>query len=225
MADDKSEEQPAAARAEYNDAVLEQMEDAVPRRSSPSDSEEKPVGGDDNAQDANEKSEVEHQDQPPGEEKKPSKFKQLWEKTGLDMTTLQMMFKGSLAPTIAIALYQSHAAAAQYQTLGYLVAISSILGFPIMPRGKFIQTMTLNVFAICLGAAVNLLALFCVTKARAHTTPPGPPQTYNAAASAVCGLWLVLQVYIINTVRAARPQFQFPAILCTIFVVVSMVCK
>ena len=134
-----------------------------------------------------------------------------------------MMFKGSLPPTIAIAMYQAEPVAEQYQTLGYLVAISSVLGFCIMPRGKFIQTMSLNVLAICLSAAINLLALFCAVKARAHTTPPGaPPVGYNSSASAVCAIWLIVQVYIINTLRAAKPQFQFPAILGSIFVVVSM---
>ncbi|RYZ84680.1 MAG: hypothetical protein EOP06_17665, partial [Proteobacteria bacterium] len=51
-----------------------------------------------------------------------------------------MMFKGSVAPTIALAMYQSPRVAAHYTTLGYLIAIMTILGFPIMPRGKFIQT-------------------------------------------------------------------------------------
>lgn len=93
---------------------------------------------------------------PPGDKtaKKPSKIKTMWNKLGLDMATCSMMFKGSVAPTIAIAMYQSPAVAAQYTTLGYLTAIMSILGFPIMPRGKFIQTMSLNVLGVCLGAAV-----------------------------------------------------------------------
>ena len=134
-----------------------------------------------------------------------------------------MMFKGGLPPTIAIAMYQSKAVAAQYQTLGYLVAISSILGFAIMPRGKFIQNMSLNVLAILFAGAINLLALYTVTQARARTTPPGVPLTaYNSSASAVCAVWLIVQIYTINVIRAARPQFQFPAILSSIFCVVSM---
>ena len=136
-----------------------------------------------------------------------------------------MMVKGGLPPTIAIAMYQADSIAAHYSTLGYLVAISSILGFCIMPRGKFIQTMSLNVIAICLAAATNLLALYCVTKARESTsspTPLGAPPSYNSSASAMCAVWLIVQIYLINVVRASRPQFQFPAILCSIFVVVSL---
>lgn len=60
--------------------------------------------------------------------KKPSKLKQIWTKTGLDVGTIMMMVKGGLPPTIAIAMYQSPAVAAQYSTLGYLIAITSILG-------------------------------------------------------------------------------------------------
>ena len=94
-----------------------------------------------------------------------------------------------------------------------------------MPRGKFIQSMITNVLAICFAAAINLLALYCVTKAREHTTPPGTPPTvvaYNATASTVAAIWLCVQVYIISALKASRPQLQFPAILWTIFTVVSM---
>lgn len=134
-----------------------------------------------------------------------------------------MMFKGSVAPTIAIAMYQSPAVAAQYTTLGYLTAIMSILGFPIMPRGKFIQTMSLNVLGVCLGAAVNLLALYTAVQARMNTAAPGaPPNAYNSSASAVCAIWFMVQIYLINYLRAARPQFQFPAIVYSIFAIVAM---
>lgn len=134
-----------------------------------------------------------------------------------------MMFKGSVAPTIAIAMYQSRVVAEHYTTLGYLIAIMAILGFPIMPRGKFIQNMTFIVLGVCLGAAVNLLALYCSTTARANTSAPGtPPTAYNASASAVCAIWLMVQVYLVNYLRSARPQFQFPAIVYSIFAIVSM---
>lgn len=163
------------------------------------------------------------QDFPKPEENKPARLKQLWQKAGLDPITLALMLKGSLPPTIAIAMYQADAVANHFTTLGYLVAIASILGFCIMPRGKFIQTMTLNVIATCLAAALNLLALYTVTQARQHTTPTGAPLVgYNASASTVCAIWLVVQIYILNALRVARPQLQFPAILYSIFVVVSM---
>ncbi|KAK5171787.1 uncharacterized protein LTR77_003423 [Saxophila tyrrhenica] len=133
------------------------------------------------------------------EQKKPSKLKVAWDKLGLDVMTLKMMFKGSVPPTVAIAMYQSPRVAEVYTTLGYLVAIASILGFAIMPRGKFIQHMTLNVISICFAAGLNLLALYCATQARINTTPAGqPPSVYNSSQSAVCAVWLIGQVYLIN---------------------------
>lgn len=155
--------------------------------------------------------------------KQPSKIKEMWTKLGLDVGTCSMMFKGSVAPTVALAMYQSPVVAAHYTTLGYLIAIMTILGFPIMPRGKFIQTMTLNVIGVCLGAAVNLLALYTATQARINTSPPGtPPTAYNSSASAVCAIWFMFQIYMVNYLRASRPQFQFPAIIYSIFAIVSM---
>ena len=137
-----------------------------------------------------------------------------------------LMFKGSLPPLIGLAIYQSPAVAAHFGTVGYLVAIASILGFCIMPRGKFIQTMLLNVTTICFAAALNLLALYCVTQARWNTTPAGSPpaayEAYNSSASAVCAVWLMVEIYFINVIRASRPQFTFPCILVTIFTLVSL---
>ena len=157
------------------------------------------------------------------DKKGPSKFKQLWTKIGLDVGTCSMMFKGSVAPTIALAMYQSPTVANHYTTLGYLIAIMTILGFPIMPRGKFIQTMTLNVLGVCLGAAMNLLALYTATQARKHTAAPNArPTDYNSSASAVCAIWFMFQIYMVNYLRASRPQFQFPAIIYSIFAIVSM---
>jgi len=38
---------------------------------------------------------------------KPSKLKEIWGKIGLDPITLMMMFKGSVGPALAVALYQA----------------------------------------------------------------------------------------------------------------------
>ncbi|KAK0315294.1 hypothetical protein LTR82_012621 [Friedmanniomyces endolithicus] len=158
----------------------------------------------------------------PAEPKPPSKLKRLWTKLGLDPMTLKLMLKGSIPPTTAIAMYQSQAVAAQYSTIGFLVAITSILGFAILPRGKFLQTMSLNILATGLAAAVNLLALYCITQARLHTTPAGQPLSgYNSSASVVCAVWLCVQIFSVNALRAARPQFQFPAIIYSIFASVT----
>ncbi|KAI9711843.1 MAG: hypothetical protein M1820_001988 [Bogoriella megaspora] len=182
-------------------------------------------------------------------------LKQAWAKTGLDLITILIMAKyvneplfitianldarGAVAPTIALAIYQSDAVARQYSTLGYLVAIMTILGMPIMPRAKFIQTLALNVITACFSAAVSILALWSSVQARVHTTPRVAPGTggpgtvgtpspgaqtggYNSSQSAVCAIWLFFQIYAVNTFRCRFPQFMFPCIIYSVFVVVSM---
>jgi hypothetical protein len=59
-------------------------------------------------------------------ERKPWALKRLWWKAGLDATTLQLMLKGSLPPSIAIAMYQGRSIQDTFGTLGYLVAIRSV---------------------------------------------------------------------------------------------------
>ncbi|PIB01099.1 hypothetical protein CB0940_00528 [Cercospora beticola] len=162
---------------------------------------------------------------PPNSEstKKPNMFKKLWQKLDLDVPTVMLMFKASLPPTIAVAMYQSPAVAREYTTLGYLIAITSVLGMCIMPRAMFVQTITLNVLGVCIGGAMCLLALYSAIQARLHTTPAGaPPTGYNSSASAVLAVWLFFFVYLANVLRAALPQMQFPVIIFSIFISVSM---
>ncbi|RMZ71113.1 mfs transporter [Pyrenophora seminiperda CCB06] len=152
-------------------------------------------------------------------EKKPSRLKAAWGKLGLDAPTLMMMGKAALPPTIALAMFQADDVAKTYSTLGYLTAIISILGFCIMPRAKFVQTMILNVLATCVGSALAMLMVWSGVKARQHTTVPGaPPQRYNSSQSVVLGVWLFFQIYLINTLKAKFPQLAFPTIIYAIFV-------
>src|SRR5690242_16272855 len=154
--------------------------------------------------------------------KEPGKFKAKWNKLGLDVPTLLMMGKAALPPTIALAMYEADAVAQFYSTLGYLVAIISILGFCIMPRAKFIQTMIMNVISTCVGSAFAMLMVWSAVKAREHTTIPGaPPSRYNSSQSAVLGVWLFFQIYIVNTLKAKFPQLAFPAIIYSIQVNVA----
>lgn len=167
--------------------------------------------------------------------------KKLWVKTQLDVPTMMIMAKGALAPTIGLAAYQATDFAETYTTLGYLVGIVSILSFAIMPRAKFLQTLFFNLVATCLAVSVALLAIYCAVQARLHTeasttpgtggagssgTPTPGAQTsavYNSSASAVCGIWLFFQIYLVNTLRARYPQLVAPGIIWCIFANVSMV--
>lgn len=154
--------------------------------------------------------------------RKASKLSGIWAKLGLDIPTALMMMKSALPPTIALAMYEADAVAATYTTLGYLVAIIAVLGFCAMPRAKFIQTMSLNIVSTCFASAISLLAMWSGIQARIHTTPPrSAPQPYNSSQSAVMGIWLFFQIYIINALKAKYPQFAFPTIIWNIFVNIS----
>ncbi|KAF6238277.1 hypothetical protein HO173_003557 [Letharia columbiana] len=166
--------------------------------------------------------------------KKPSLIKRMWDGSGLNPGMLMMMIKGALPPTISLAVYQSTDFAQVYSTLGYLVAIMSVLSFAILPRSKYIQTMLFNIIGLCIGAAVALLEIYCSVQARAHTSPsvkatgngPSPGtavSNYNSSASAVSAIWLFFNIYLVNTLRASRPQLQFPVIIYSIFANVASV--
>ncbi|KAF2706072.1 MFS transporter [Pleomassaria siparia CBS 279.74] len=153
--------------------------------------------------------------------KKKSKIAELWKTLELDAPTVMMMGKAALPPAISLAMYQADIIAKEYSTLGYLIAVISILGFCIMPRAKFIQTMTMNIIGTCLAAALNLLMLWSSVQARLHTTPVGSTDRYNSSQSAVCAVWLFFQIWLTNTVKAKLPQLAFPAIMYSIFVNVA----
>jgi hypothetical protein len=131
-------------------------------------------------------------------------------------------YRGGLPPTIAIAMYQAEDVARTYSTLGYLVAIISILGFCIMPRAKFIQTMVIDVLSTCIGAGLCTLMVWSGVQARINTSPAGPAdQSYNSSQSVVCGVWLFFQIWLINTLKSKFPQLAFPTIICSVFVIVA----
>ncbi|KAJ5757720.1 uncharacterized protein N7511_006414 [Penicillium nucicola] len=148
--------------------------------------------------------------------------KKIWAKTGLDRPTVLLMMKGGLPPTIAVSIYQAMTVAHQFTTLGYLMAIISILGFAIMPRAKFIQMMIFDVLAVCLAACFALLTMYSSVKARQHTATSSIG-TYNSSASAVSGVWLFFQIWMVHTFRAKYPQLQFPVIIYGIFCNISSV--
>lgn len=109
----------------------------------------------------------------------------------------------------------------EYTTLGYLVAIISILGFAIMPRSKFFQMMIFDILAVCIAACFALLTMFSSVKARQHTATKS--DSYNSSASAVSGVWLFFQIWMVHTFRAKYPQLQFPVIIYAIFANISSV--
>lgn len=122
-------------------------------------------------------------------------------------------------------MYQSPAVSALFPTLGYLVAIISILAMAILPRGKYLQNLVLNLFSVCLGSAVGLLMQWSSIQARLHTVGPAAPgaggRAYNSSQSAVCAVWLFANIWFINTIRAKFPSFNLPSIVYSIISLIS----
>lgn len=75
--------------------------------------------------------------------------------------------------------------------------------------------------------------IFCAVRARQNTevkasesalgspSPGAATSTYNPSASAVVGIWLFFLIYCVNAIRMKYPQFNFPVIISSIFIVVS----
>ncbi|KAE8154488.1 hypothetical protein BDV25DRAFT_126552 [Aspergillus avenaceus] len=141
-----------------------------------------------------------------------ARLKSGWNSLGLDLPTVILMMN-----------FQSDAISSRFNTVGYLMAIVSVLGFAIQPRAKFIQMMILDVLSVCVASAVTLLMMYSCVKARQHTekvssagmSPNAAP--YNSSASAVSGVWLFFQIYVVHSFRAKYQQFQFPVIIYSIF--------
>lgn len=124
-------------------------------------------------------------------------------------------------------MLQSRAATDYFSSIGYEVSIVSVLAVAILPRGKYLQTLVLNLTAVIIGAALAMLVLWLGVQARLNTStlPPqttttGRPQRlpYNGPQSAVCALWLFFSIWLVNLVRAKAPSFNIPTILFSILV-------
>lgn len=166
----------------------------------------------------------------PAEAGKPHGIGAVLAKLGLGPPMLIPMFKGSLAPIIGLAMLQSDPVADHFRTLGYIIPILSVLGLAMLPRGKFIQNLVLDVLSVSIGAAIALLGLWSAVQARDHTTPPGTslidPHTgsvrYSSSQAAVCAIWLFASTWISNVIRAKFPSLNVPVIAFSIVISVAM---
>ena len=132
--------------------------------------------------------------------------------------------RGSIPPTIGVAMYQADAVASYFGAFGYLVPIVTVMALAILPRGKFLMSLVLNVFLICFGSAISMLALWSGLQARYNTTPAGVNPLlpgYNSSQAAVCAIWLFVNIWLANTLRAKLPSFNVPVIVYSILVNVA----
>lgn len=98
----------------------------------------------------------------------------------------------------------------------------SIVCLPTQPRARFLRVLIQCVISTCLAAATILLALWCGTQARKHTTNPAdPPEKYNSSQSAILGIWLVFSIWTASTIKSAYPTLMMPVLLAEVYLVVG----
>lgn len=145
-------------------------------------------------------------------------------------TFLLGLRRASAAPVIAIAMYQAPAIRDLLSTLGYLTGIISVLSMALLPRGKFLQNLTLTLLTASIGSAVAMLITWSSVQARLHTSDPealaaylaaNGRAPYNSSQSAVCAVWLCVNIWAANTLRARYPAFNLPVIVYSIIVNIS----
>ena len=128
-----------------------------------------------------------------------SRIAAIWSRSGLDGQTLLNMVKFALPPTIALCMFQADAVANTFSTVGYLIAVGTILSSVLAPRAAYLEATACNIVFISTTTAVATLAMWTVIQARKHTTAPGTPAgAYNSSAAAVSGVWLFSMIYVIN---------------------------
>ncbi|KAI3396153.1 hypothetical protein diail_416 [Diaporthe ilicicola] len=174
--------------------------------------------------------EREEENAPEEKPKSPGFVEKTMQKLGLNGFLLKCMFKGSVAPVIGLAIYQASPVMRVLTTLGYLVGVITVLALAVLPRGKFIQNMILNVLFTCAGCAMAMLINYTAVQARLHTSDlremaafiqANGRAPYNSSQSAVCGVWLFFQIWLSNCIRAKYPAFNVPVIIYSIVVNIS----
>ncbi|EFQ98445.1 hypothetical protein MGYG_01473 [Nannizzia gypsea CBS 118893] len=150
--------------------------------------------------------------------------KTIWKALGIDKRTVLQMLKGGLPPTIVIAMYQSNVVTGISQNYGFLSAIIAVVAQCLLPRARFTKIMLFSLSALCVSASICCLGVYCVIKAREHTTAPGKRAGgYNASACAVVAIWFLFAIWLVNSIRAFRPiELQAPASTFSMFIAITM---
>ncbi|KAH8672385.1 hypothetical protein BGZ61DRAFT_105508 [Ilyonectria robusta] len=145
-----------------------------------------------------------------------------WRYLEMDTESLLMMMKGSLAPTIVIAISQSHAISDVTTTTGYLAALIAVSAQCLQPRAKFIKVMFFCLLSLCVTASITCLAIYSAVKAR-HPSNNATPDQYDSSASAVAAIWLFVMIWVGNALRAWRmAELQDPIVTSSIFALVAL---
>jgi hypothetical protein len=99
-------------------------------------------------------------------------------------------------------MYRAKAVSDDIGSLGYVVAIISSVSFAMLPRAKFLQSLIRNILFTCLAVPFTILGLWAARQAKTNTQSPGSNALYNPSAAAVSAIFLFVDVYIANSIRA-----------------------
>ncbi|KAL8243718.1 hypothetical protein R6Q59_009976 [Mikania micrantha] len=151
-------------------------------------------------------------------------WRQPWTKLGMTTDLAKAVFKNALPPTAALWIIQSTSVGQDFDTVGYLPIIVTILMPPALPRMPYLRSLAFTLILLCITVCVTILAGYCSIQARLHTIPSGgTPDDYNSSAAAVSGIWLIFAIWALQTFRTYKPHRTKSVVLCAILSEVSIV--
>ncbi|KIM93313.1 hypothetical protein OIDMADRAFT_35813 [Oidiodendron maius Zn] len=142
----------------------------------------------------------------------------VWHRLGLDGKLSIAIIKGSLPPVIGVAMYQADRIANAVGTLNTLIPIIALCTPYTSPRAELLQALFFNVLTTCIACGMSFLGLYACLEARHHTEQEPAKDRYNSSASAVCAIFLFVNIYIINALRARFPFLLYPALCYSTFI-------
>ncbi|OKL60136.1 hypothetical protein UA08_04566 [Talaromyces atroroseus] len=141
--------------------------------------------------------------------------------------TFLVIMKAALPPTVVVAMSLSDSILHTTGSTTHIAAAAVIISHCLMPRGKFLKIMIFNILALCMAFLFSCLALYCSVKAGEHNrrihAPNHANNGYNSDANAVAAIWLIVTIWIANSVRSWRPaELQNPVISFSFFTAVTI---
>ncbi|PHH92181.1 hypothetical protein CDD83_8567 [Cordyceps sp. RAO-2017] len=140
-----------------------------------------------------------------------------------DRHTVAMAIKTAIPPAVLVCAIQSDPFIHHFQTNAYLAAILSTIPPPALTRASQIQFNFWLALAIAIAYCWALLAGWSGLQARKHTTKdPSRIAEYNSSAEAVVAIFIIVWIWLVLTLKSARPSLGVQCTLAGIFSVASM---
>ncbi len=103
----------------------------------------------------------------------------------------------AVAPVVtAMAIYQSDAIAKQLVTAGFIMTLTSIVAFPFLPRIKYLIHNVELLAVLAFAIPYDMMAMAAAFSVKVDG------ERFNGSAAAISGTFLILSVWILNTIKA-----------------------